>query len=322
MHLCIFDIITTQKGVNMAYIGLEVKKYFEIKKIFSVHYFEYLNDFVFDGEKHNFWEFICVDNGNVDIKAGDKKIHLKKGELAFHEPGEFHAVSATGDSAPNIIVVSFSCNDKAMNFFKKKLFKIDEKERNLLSDIIIEAKQLFSCRLDDPYLQNMPIKNESLFASTQMLSLYIAQFLIHIYRRYQNPRFIKEISTDPVHINFKSYRDKVLFLRVIEYMKSHISEKLTISMICKENLVGKSQLQQLFKYYLDIGIIDYFNHLKINTAKTMIRNRRLNFTEISEKLGYNSIHYFSRQFKEISGMTASEYLSSIKALAEKGFNEF
>lgn len=304
----------------MAYIGLEVKKHFEIKRIFSVHYFEYLNDFVFEGEKHDFWEFICVDNGNIDIIAGDKKINLKKGEIAFHEPNEFHSVSANGDLAPNIIVVSFSCHNIAMNFFRKKIFKIDEKERNLLSDIIIEAKQFFNCRLDEPYLQNMPVKKDTLLASSQMLSLYIEHFLIHIYRRYQNPGFIKEISTDPVRINFKSYKDRVLFLRVTEYMKSHISEKLTISKICKENLVGKSQLQQLFKYYLDIGIIDYFNHLKINTAKTMIRNRRLNFTEIAEKLGYNSIHYFSRQFKEISGMTASEYLSSIKALAEKGFN--
>ncbi|HJB28450.1 MAG TPA: AraC family transcriptional regulator, partial [Candidatus Blautia faecavium] len=42
----------------------------------------------------------------------------------------------------------------------------------------------------------------------------------------------------------------------------------------------------------------------------------MNFTQISEYLGYSSIHYFSRQFKKISGMTPSEYSSSIKALSE------
>ena len=43
----------------------------------------------------------------------------------------------------------------------------------------------------------------------------------------------------------------------------------------------------------------------------------MNFTQISDFLGYSSIHYFSRQFKKITGMTPSEYSSSIKALSER-----
>ena len=43
----------------------------------------------------------------------------------------------------------------------------------------------------------------------------------------------------------------------------------------------------------------------------------MNFTQISETLGYSSIHYFSRQFKKLTNMTPSEYASSIKALSEK-----
>ena len=51
----------------------------------------------------------------------------------------------------------------------------------------------------------------------------------------------------------------------------------------------------------------------------MIRTGRMNFTQISETLGYTSIHYFSRQFKKIAGMTPSEYASSIKAVADGSF---
>ena len=51
----------------------------------------------------------------------------------------------------------------------------------------------------------------------------------------------------------------------------------------------------------------------------MIRNEQLNFTQISEKLGYTSIHYFSRQFKKLTNMTPSEYASSIKARTDKRF---
>ena len=57
--------------------------------------------------------------------------------------------------------------------------------------------------------------------------------------------------------------------------------------------------------------------MKIEYAKQLIRENQMNFTQISDFLGYSSIHYFSRQFKKISGMTPSEYASSIKALSER-----
>ena len=52
-------------------------------------------------------------------------------------------------------------------------------------------------------------------------------------------------------------------------------------------------------------------------SQQLIRENQMNFTQISEFLGYSSIHYFSRQFKKISGMTPTEYITSIKALSER-----
>ena len=69
--------------------------------------------------------------------------------------------------------------------------------------------------------------------------------------------------------------------------------------------------------------MEYFGNLKIQKAKEMIREGSHNFTEIAALLGYNSIHYFSRHFKKVTGMTPSEYASSVKILATKTVrNEF
>ena len=57
--------------------------------------------------------------------------------------------------------------------------------------------------------------------------------------------------------------------------------------------------------------------MKIETAKQLIRNEQMNFTQIAETLGYSSIHYFSRQFRKLTGMSPSEYASSIKARSER-----
>lgn len=304
----------------MAYLGTILKDSISIKKIYSIHYFEYMSDFSFEGEHHNFWEFICVDKGEVGVTGGDSFTVLKRGDIAFHSPNEFHNVRATGEIAPNLVVISFQCDDDAMRFFKDRILRIDETERNLLADIIIEARRCFDCRLDDPYLQNMPQKEPDLFGSEQLIRLYLEHFLIHLIRRYSHAIVVgkKPARADAPKVT-KSKSDTELFHRVVDYLEAHLNSHVTIEQICRENLIGRSQLQKIFRERSNLGIIEYFSTLKINAAKQMIRTNRLNFTQISEQLGYSSIHYFSRQFKKMSGMTPSEYASSIKAMSEGTF---
>lgn len=304
----------------MGYNGVYLRDSISIGKIFSIHYFEYMSDFSFGGESHDFWEFICVDKGEVGITGGNTFTVLKKGDIAFHQPNEFHNVKATGEIAPNLVVISFQCNSEAMRFFKKRVLRIDETERNFLASIIIEARRCFDCRLDDPYLQNMPQKEPDMFGSEQLIRLLLEQFLIHIIRRYSNPIVLqKKLSKTEPQKTTKSKSDNDIFNRVVDYLENNLSSHVTIEQICRDNLIGRSQLQKIFKERSSLGIIEYFSRMKIDAAKEMIRTNRMNFTQIAEHLGYTSIHYFSRQFKKVTGMTPSEYASSIKAMADGSF---
>ena len=272
----------------MSYRVTVLKNSITINKIYSIHYFEYMSDFSFEGESHNFWEFICVDKGEVGVTAGKTFTILKKGDVAFHQPNEFHNVQATGTIAPNLVVISFQCDDEAMRFFKKRILRIDEMERNLLADIIIEARHCFDCRLDDPYLQNMPQKEPEMFGAEQLICLYLEYFLIHLIRRYSNPIVLRK---RPARIetpkSTKQKSDTEIFNRIVDYLENHINAPVTIEQICKDNLIGRSQLQKIFKERCNLGIIEYFSLMKVNAAKEMIRTNRMNFTQISEQLGYS-----------------------------------
>lgn len=304
----------------MGYDGITLHNSINIGKIYSIHYFEYMNDFSFEGESHNFWEFICVDKGEVGVTADDSFTILKKGDIAFHQPNEFHNVQAVSGIAPNLVVISFQCTDDAMRFFKKKILQIDETERNLLADIIIEARRCFDCRLDDPYLQNMPMKEPDLFGSEQMIHLLLTQFIIHLIRRYSTPLMLHKRLPRLESIKAtKSRSDTEVFNRIVGYLEEKLNTRVTIEQICHDNLIGRSQLQKIFKEQCNMGIIEYFSLMKINAAKELMRTNQMNFTQISEHLGYTSIHYFSRQFKKVTGMTPSEYASSIKAMADGSF---
>jgi AraC-like DNA-binding protein len=306
------DVSATGAG-NMNYKSVKLQDTITIQNIYSIHYFEYMCDFSFPGESHDFWEFLCVDKGEVNVLA-DKKPHvLKKGEIIFHKPNEFHNVNSNGLIAPNLVVISFSCASPSMSFFEEKVLQISESERLLLAQIIQEAKHVFDGRLDDPYQEELIKAKQPAFAGEQLIRLYLEQLLIQLIRRYtigipsQNTLLVKSI---------KQKADGELFEQIQKYMETHIRETLTIEQICKNNSIGRSQLQKLFRSKSGYGAIEYFSRLKVDLAKQMIRENHYNFTQIADALGFSSIHYFSRQFKQITGMTPSEYASSIKALSD------
>lgn len=304
----------------MGYESVELEELIKIDKIYSIHYFEYMNNFSFIGESHDFWEFCFVDKGEVLITSGNATTVLKKGDIAFHQPNEFHNVNANGEIAPNLIVISFKCDSIYMDFFKNKILRVDEIERNLLADIIIEARHRYQGRLDDPYLTKLSEKTpEDYFASGQLIRLYLEHLMIHLIRRYSDLPLARHKASPRISKTTKLKSDEEIFNRVETYLEAHLNSKVTIEQICRDNLVGRSQLQKIFRDRSGLGIIEYFSQMKITAAKQMIRTNRMNFTQISERLGYTSIHYFSRQFKKLTNMTPSEYASSVKAMAEGSF---
>ncbi len=299
----------------MSYKSVYLQDTLSIHEIYSIHYFEYMCDFSFPGESHDFWEFLCVDKGEVNVLAGEKFHVLKKGDIIFHKPNEFHDVKSNGLIAPNLVVMSFSCTSPVMAFYEEKVLQISEPERLLLAQIIQEAKYVFAGRMDDPYQEELIPSESPRFAGEQLIRLYLEQLLIQLIRRYMvrpdqpiNPTIVKSI---------KQKADGELFSQIQEYMESHICETLTIEQLCRSNSVGRSQLQKLFRTRSGYGAIEYFSRMKVDLAKQMIRENHYNFTQIADALGFSSIHYFSRQFKRITGMTPSEYASSIKALSDQ-----
>lgn len=297
----------------MAYESITLKKELIIDDIISIHYFEYMSDFSFAGEEHNFWELLCVDKGTVNVVAGTETITLSKDDIIFHEPNEFHNVKANGIVAPNLVVIGFECNSPSINFFKNKILEIGPSERTLLGNIIKEANLTFDCRLDDPYCEKLIRKTpaSSPFASEQLIQIYLQQMLIQLMRNYSI-----DTSIDSIPKSGRQKSEDELFYKIIAYMEENIDCRLSIQQICHDNLIGRSLLQKLFREHAGCGIIDYFSIMKINAAKQLIRTKQMNFSQIADKLGYNSIHYFSRQFKNVTGMTPSEYCASIKSLAE------
>ncbi len=297
----------------MSQENVTLKKELCIDQIFFLHHFAYADDFIPEKECNDFWEFLYVDKCSVDVAAGSDIHTLHKDDIIFHQPGEDHRIHIKGEASPCLIAIGFACASPAMDFFRGRILEIGPSERTLLGNIVQEARLSYASRLDDPSCKNLVRRQEAFvpFGSEQLIQIYLQQLLIQLIR---NSSADNAFATIP-----KSSRKRgedELFYKIIAYMEDHVHEHLSISQICRDNLIGRSLLQQIFRDNTGYGIIDYFSLMRMNAAKRLIRDGEMNFSQIADHLGYNSIHYFSRQFKKLVLMTPSEYAASIKPAAE------
>lgn len=302
----------------MPYQFTELKEELTIKKIISIHYFEYMSDFSFPGESHNFWEFLYVDKGELMVTADHEKIPLHQGQIIFHKPNEFHALAANNVIAPNLVVMTFEAGAPCMTFFENRILTVGDNGRNLLAQIIAEARETFEGPMDDPYMEKLSRRDNAPFGSEQLIKIHLEQFLLQLLRG-----LFRNHAYDPKHTETENQIPSSLsgghdaFNDILSYLEQHIGEQLTVEQISRDNLIGVSQLKRLFRTFQGSGIIECFNQMKIGMAKQMIRDRKMNFTQIADALGYASVHYFSRQFKQITGMTPTEYRQSIMQRATR-----
>ena len=80
---------------------------FTVTHICSAYDFHWAPDFRFDGERHNFWEIVCVLRGEVEATENEKVYTLRAHNLLCHAPGEFHRIRASGGTEPHVLILSF-----------------------------------------------------------------------------------------------------------------------------------------------------------------------------------------------------------------------
>lgn len=299
----------------MEHVKTQLRSVIAVNRMVTIRYYEYTNSFVFPGEFHDFWEFVCVDKGEVIAQAEDQCFLLKKNQVIFHKPNEFHAIRTEGKRGPNLFVLSFECRSPAMSFFENRILTVDAVAKQLLSAIINEARSAFPDSIFSPSVAPLQRAKNAAFGAEEMIRLYLEHLLIHWIRTGTSDETAQE--SQRVAGCLLAEQNGSCIDALEKYLEIHIRDPLNMDQICRDFAIGRSRLQELAHKEWGCGIIHYFNRRKINLAKEMIRDGEKNFTEIADELAFSSLAGFSRKFKELSGMSPSEYFSSVMKLTDQ-----
>ncbi len=261
---------------------------FELDNITTLFYQEKEKGFRFKGESHRQYELTYVDSGRMHSVIGGQDIEMSQGELMIYGPDQWHSQYADEDTSACFITISFDLESKYAPLLACRKMRVGFSAAELLKKLLAEAD-----RPDD-------------FSSDMILS-YLRQFLVQLLRQILEGGGEEHLTT-----SFTLNNENYIVDSAIRYVSAHIYEKIPVSRLAKEVAVSPSYLATLFQKHLGISPGEYIRREKLEESKALIKEGRLNFTQIADKLGYSTVHHFSNQFKARNGRTPTEYSRAMR----------
>ena len=283
-----------------------IKREIEIEGFHSIYYFEFGKDFSHTPERHDFWEMVYVDKGRINAIADGVGCVLEQGQAIYQEPMEIHAHISDKRVANNMMVISFTIKSEAMDFFKGKTFTFDKTSKTLLSLFLEEARNVLGEVPGDYNNKSNLHYKPNVFGGSQLLQCFFTELLIRLVR--SGNLLGEEVLSNKKSRDIASNSISEL---MTEYMKSNVYSNLSLKELCGHFMIGKTQFCKIFQENIGQSPMEYYAELRINEAKKLLREKNDSVAQIADKLGYSSIHTFSRAFKKAVGFSPTDYLKSI-----------
>ncbi|MDR1030084.1 MAG: AraC family transcriptional regulator, partial [Treponema sp.] len=109
------------------------------------------------------------------------------------------------------------------------------------------------------------------------------------------------------------YREDLAIKRMISFIQTHFSEKITLDDIAHAGLVCKSKCCRIFKQSLRKSVFDYLLHFRIRQSLGLLTNETVSITEVAYASGFSAASYYGEIFKRLLGMSPGEYRRKFRA---------
>ncbi len=288
--------VETNANEKLNISGVPIRKEIDIDCLFSVLYLKYTKSYSFEGERHNFWEMVYVDSGEVTIESDGDSFVLSQAQFFLHAPDEFHKVRANNQFC-NTIVISFNSQSPKLTELTKSVHTATKFQKQLLNTALHEGKKVMAKQCDyyneyrpSTILDEQAVKN--------------ALELFYIYAFKPNEEAESEAKNS-------KYSDALL-QEILNYLQLNIGEKLDYDNLVQHTEYSASYISKFFKRHLGVSVFQYFIDLKIRRAKELIAMNKYTVQEISELLGFDTVQYFCYRFKQSTHMTPTQFAKSME----------
>lgn len=241
----------------------------------------------FSNHTHERYELYCFLSGDVDFYIEGNAYRLSPGDLIIIKKAESHAMAVKGPTPYHRLVVHF--NESAL------VYQPGETEQLLkfLNDRPLGRNNIFPAA-DHPdthwkhYLHS--ICNTDSMAQKQLYLTILLQELSRVC-----------VSDPPV------YRDAMT--DVIAYINDHLTQELTLDLLCREFFISKAQLNRRFKKATGTTVWNYIVTKRLILAKSFLQGGA-SANAACQQSGFKDYCTFFRAYKNRFGTSPQQDASA------------
>lgn len=228
------------------------------------------------------YQLIFITEGEGIFKTKEGSHPITKGDVIFIRPNEWHTYKPIKETGWTEYYIGFDGNWTS-DIIKQPL--LDKTKVISIPSSIVKISELFN------QLAGMVKKQELGFQ--KIASGIIIQLIGIIINESKREKDTFEKS------------EKLIELARLQ-MQTHLNTEIDFKDFCSKHSVSYSYFRKAFKEYMGFAPLQYHLHLKMLRAKELLITNQKPVKEVAYELGFSSIYYFSRLFKDKIGVNPSE----------------
>ncbi|MDF2668535.1 MAG: transcriptional regulator, AraC family [Paenibacillus sp.] len=251
---------------------------------------------------HEFAEIGLVLKGNLTTHVNGNKYAFQPGTLFVLLPHQIHDFSADTDSSLELVCCMFDIG--------------------ILTDALLESDlSALLLRIGDdirPYvhlegevlqtIQNIFLDIHREFASWELgRNSYLRAKLVEAIML-----FIRANTTTKHTIAPRAAEKRKDTWKLIQYVNTHyMQDNVTLELLSSMFHVSVPYISRSFKELVGQSFLSYLHALRIRRAASLLASTEMTVSDIAAEVGFESFRTFSRVFKELKGVTPSDFRQTV-----------
>lgn len=271
----------------------EITKQLESRSLADVFRFVSFIPFErFEQHKHIRIEMNYVKKGSCIIQLEHESISFKEDELIIILSNVSHSFQAGIEG----------CTLMQLEFMQELFFQNEENILGIISEEPFLCQAFSSDSRIIRIVNNVRIMRAIQRIVTEMntrnscyrhlVVLYYTELLLLI-QRHMNETYLPLCNNESMR-------------KSIDYIRQNFKQGISVGDISAHIGISERYLRKMFTQYLNMSPLDYLTQIRINAAIEMLRITDLSIKEVCFQCGFQSPQYFSRIFKQQTGVSPKD----------------
>lgn len=250
---------------------------------------------------HPDFEIATAVSGVLDFQVGQHHVILKAGDSILVNGNILHGIKQLSgdipDPMPNIVFSGALIASETSDIYQKYIQPVANCDA--LPFIVFDQKNSWHNEV------NQLVKNVYGLMSEQRqcYEMAVQRELSSIFQCiFSNFDELPKTENTRIKIN-----TQIRIQKMLSYIREHYAEAVTLEEIARSASISRSEAGRCFNAYVGCSPVDALIQHRLQVAHRLIKDTTQSLQEISYSCGFNSVHYFSRQFRKTYGYTPGQY---------------